>query len=100
VSGNRSAESDPRFTHRPLNGCSGCRQDFSSVAAFDRHRVGSFDPFDRRCMDETEMLVAGMEVDERGRWRIALSDEDRERLRALKGSPYSPTEVEGEEEVA
>jgi hypothetical protein len=77
--------SDPRFAHRPLNGCSGCREDFASVSAFDRHRVGTFEPNDRRCMDDREMLAAGMEVDERGRWRIALTDADRERLQALKG---------------
>jgi hypothetical protein len=33
---------DPRFKQKPLHGCSGCRQDFTSVALFDRHRVGVY----------------------------------------------------------
>jgi hypothetical protein len=28
----------------------------------------------RRCLDEEEMREAGMELDKRGRWRIALSE--------------------------
>jgi hypothetical protein len=77
---------DPRFPRRPANGCSGCRQDFASVDAFDRHRVGRYGfsyeeglQFDipredgRRCMDESEMLAAGLELDDRGRWRVAAS---------------------------
>jgi hypothetical protein len=69
---------DPRFPQRPLNGCSGCGTDFASVSAFDRHRVGKFEPLERRCMDETEMVAAGLELDPRGRWRIAA---DAERIR-------------------
>ena len=46
----------------PLNGCSSCCLDFTSVDAFDRHRVGSFE-YDwtvdrtdgRRCLDADEL---------------------------------------------
>jgi hypothetical protein len=80
--------SDPRFPRTPLNGCSGCRLDFASVDAFDRHRIGCYAftyseglDFDiphedgRRCMDADEMLDAGFELDDRGRWRLAAAAE-------------------------
>jgi len=92
--------SDPRFPHRPLNGCSGCLADFASVSAFDRHRYGTYEPLERDCMDEAEMLAAGLEVDPRGRWRIKLSASDRERLQALRGSAESPAEASSKEEAA
>lgn len=77
-----------------LNLCRSCETDFSSVAAFDRHRTGTHEytflegielgrEDGRRCMDPDEMLEAGMEVDSRGRWRIALSEADQTRLAAL-----------------
>lgn len=34
---------DPRFKEKPLHGCSGCRQDFTSLGLFDRHRVGAYE---------------------------------------------------------
>lgn len=79
-----------------MNLCTSCGADFSSVSAFDRHRIGSnqydfregleMDPprlDGRRCMDEAEMLAGGLELDRRGRWRIAITDSERERLRRL-----------------
>jgi hypothetical protein len=91
---------DERFPRKPLNGCSGCLADFASVSAFDRHRYGTYEPLERWCMDEAEMLAAGLEVDPRGRWRIKLSASDRERLQALRGSTESPAKASGEEEAA
>jgi hypothetical protein len=80
-----------------LNFCRTCFRDFSSVAAFDRHRTGVFDytfteglggepPVEdgRRCMDRDEVLAAGMELDRTGRWRIVLTDKDRRRLAQLR----------------
>jgi hypothetical protein len=77
----RSSLSDPRFKQKPLHGCSGCRQDFTSLALFDRHRVGTYeytleqglklDPPQedgRRCLDTDEMKEKGWEQDDRGRW--------------------------------
>lgn len=79
-----------------LNLCRSCDTDFASVAAFDRHRTGVHDytlaeglrfepPVEdgRRCMAPDEMLDHGMEVDGRGRWRIAISEADQKRLAAL-----------------
>jgi hypothetical protein len=42
----------------------------------------------RRCLIGDELPEAGMELDERGRWRIALTDSERDRLqgRGAKGS--------------
>ena len=88
----------------PLNECVTCGLDFASIRAFDLHRVGKFpqsgpsewrdrvaaglvERFDdwrpehgRRCLDEDEMIAAGLERDERGRWRLELTPEDRARL--------------------
>jgi hypothetical protein len=58
------------------NLCRSCEADFASVSAFERHRVGAHDldypehENGRRCMDAEEMLEAGMELDQRGRWRL------------------------------
>ena len=81
---------DPRFPTTPKNGCATCRQDFSSVTAFDRHRVGNYAyPWSperedgRRCLIGDELLEVGMELDPRGRWRVALTDAERTRLQGL-----------------
>jgi hypothetical protein len=73
--------SDPRFKQKPLYGCSGCSQDFTSLSLFDRHRVGLFeytleqglklDPpreNGRRCLDSDEMRAKGWAQDGNGRW--------------------------------
>jgi hypothetical protein len=85
------------------NLCRACGgTDFASVSAFDRHRTGDHEldwsehENGRRCRDTEEMLEAGLELDPRGRWRIVLNDEQRERLRELKGSRLPAFEgVEG-----
>jgi hypothetical protein len=42
----------------PLNGCRSCGADFTSLTAFDAHRVGKHMPLTRRCVDpETVGLV-------------------------------------------
>jgi hypothetical protein len=58
-----------------MNLCRSCSTDFSSVTAFDRHRVGVYaylwspDREDgRRCLVGDELLEAGMELDARGHW--------------------------------
>lgn len=94
-----------------LNYCRACRTDFASVEAFDRHRVGSHeytyaqgfeaapppgwavyhDPAEwapnengRRCLDPDEMVAAGLELDPRARWRVALTEERRKALARLR----------------
>jgi hypothetical protein len=79
--------------HQPLgvvNNCRACGEDFSSVTAFDRHRVrvhaytwSSHREDGRRCLIGDELPEAGMELDERGHWRIALTDSERDRLQGL-----------------
>jgi hypothetical protein len=64
-----------------VNYCTSCDCDFSSVAAFDRHRIGThaytnaeglkMEPLredGRRCMEVDEMTAAGMELNSKGRW--------------------------------
>jgi hypothetical protein len=73
-----------------MNLCRSCSTDFASLAAFAKHRVGvheyvwSTDREDgRRCLRGDGLLEAGMELDARGRWRVALTDEKRSELIAL-----------------
>ena len=61
----------------PRNFCASCGEDFASVRAFDRHRVGSHEvvwslenEHGRRCLDAGEMRAAGMAPCGRGRWQI------------------------------
>ena len=81
-----------------MNLCRLCGEDFGSVSAFDRHRTGKHElnwpehEDGRRCMDEEEMAAASMELDPRGRWRIALTEESQERLKSLKGSRLPASE--------
>lgn len=51
----------------PLNYCRACGNDFTKVAYFDRHRIGTHEydysidrPDGRRCMNTEEMLEAGL----------------------------------------
>ncbi len=51
----------------PLNGCGVCSRDFTSVPAFDAHRVGTHDhdvsldqPDGRRCLSDDEMEAHGL----------------------------------------
>jgi len=75
----------------PLNECSGCSRDFSSLRAFDTHRVGEFPQngpseyrgdiehwtpeLGRRCLTIEEMTQAEpprrFVQDARGRWNLA-----------------------------
>jgi hypothetical protein len=80
--------------------CCACWRDFSSTAAFDRHRTGvhqydfaeglELDPpreDGRRCMDEDEMGAAGMALDRRGRWCITRDVEAARKLRIRQETP-------------
>lgn len=53
--------------------CPTCLEQFGSVRAFDRHRVGSFASpgtfqHHRRCLSPTEMLEAGWTRNPKGQW--------------------------------
>ncbi len=56
-----------RFDH-PRNACTACGHDFTSLKLFDQHRTGRFEPLTRRCLDEDEMVAAGLALDKNGRW--------------------------------
>ena len=69
-----------------MNLCRACDTDFSSVAAFDRHRAGVHEYLfaeglqmnppredGRRCMAPEEMLGGGMGLDPKGRWKLVPS---------------------------
>ena len=67
---------------RPRNFCASCGEDFASVRAFDRHRVGRHDVLwsldnegGRRCLDSVEMEAAGMAPGGRRRWEIVAEAE-------------------------
>jgi hypothetical protein len=84
-----------------VNLCRACNTDFASLAACDKHRVGvheylwSTDRADgRRCLRESELLEVGMELDPRGRWRIALTNEKRVELVALSASKSKTVRAE------
>jgi hypothetical protein len=98
---------DPRFAHRPLNGCGRCHQDFTSLELFDRHRVGDHaldwpeHENGRRCLDAEEMAAKGWEQDDKERWLDpARAGRARRAFSALGGSAGSASEVEGEEVAA
>lgn len=50
--------------------CSVCGATFSSVAAFDFHRVGPYVRGGRHCLTASEMQAEGMIQDERGWWKL------------------------------
>ncbi len=62
------------------NLCCGCSRDFTSVAAFDRHRTGRYMPDTRRCLTEQEMSERGLERKPSGQWGNVKTDRDRARL--------------------
>lgn len=77
----------------PLNGCSSCGSNFTSVTLFDFHRVGvhaytysegvAMDPIredGRRCLSAKEMLERGWAKDDKCRWFDPVSV-DRARVR-------------------
>ena len=56
--------------------CPACRLYFNSTAAFDKHRVGVYQPDERRCFSITQMREIGMEVNAKGYWGTELKSED------------------------
>ena len=85
-----------------MNLCRACGRDFSSVEAFDHHRVGKHaytydegvlrDPSrtdGRRCLSLEEMTSAGWTLDARGRW--VHPRELRKRLRRGGDAPTQLT---------
>lgn len=77
-----------------MNLCRDCNNDFSSLAAFDKHRTGThaytsteglrMEPpreDGRRCLTAFEMREKGLGLDRRGRWCV-LAEVGRARVHA------------------
>jgi hypothetical protein len=47
--------------------CTGCHENFNSIAAFDEHRSGEY-PNGRRCLDAISMHARGMVRNKSGFW--------------------------------
>jgi hypothetical protein len=87
-----------------MNLCRACGSDFSSVGAFDAHRVGKHEyDFDyrqperwdgRRCLSEAEIEEAEWQRDKCGRWQQPISESDRERFSQLRRRRVSGREGE------
>lgn len=50
--------------------CPACKKFFNSIAAFDKHRSGSYTD-GRECLDEAGMRAIGMDVNDAGYWVTA-----------------------------
>jgi hypothetical protein len=44
------------------------------VSSFDKHRVGRYEPLERRCLNIDEMLARGMTKNEKGWWTTGEFD--------------------------
>lgn len=91
----------------PLNECSACGSDFTSLKLFDAHRVGkhaytysegiAMEPMredGRRCLSSDEMLERGWEKDGKGRWFDPIAVEAaRQHFRGGTGMPLSASPV-------
>ena len=52
--------------------CVECGKYFNSDFAFGKHRTGKYEPLQRRCRTEQEMIDRGMVVTESGFWASEL----------------------------
>jgi hypothetical protein len=58
----------------PISTCTACGEVFRSVAAFDKHRVGTYEPMRRRCLTTDEMIDKGFDIDKFDHWVTSLMD--------------------------
>lgn len=92
-----------------MNYCTTCKEDFASVRAFDRHRVGKHEYLyseglkmnppredGRRCLGIDEMDEHGLARDGKGRWCVAAEVEHaREYFHSLRGTRETASEPSG-----
>jgi hypothetical protein len=52
--------------------CTGCGLTFASTSAFETHRVGTYEPNNRRCLAEDTLAAHGL-LQQNGIWRLAKS---------------------------
>jgi hypothetical protein len=56
--------------------CMTCGEVFKSEAGFNKHRVGKYKPYDRRCLTVPEMTAIGMVRNDKHLWVTAAYDEN------------------------
>lgn len=63
-----------------MNKCIACGLDFKSVGGFNLHMVfkEKENHCTRRCLTEQELRDKGFEPDDYGRWRIPMTEEQKE----------------------
>lgn len=67
-----------------ISTCTACGEIFHSVTAFDKHRIGTFEPNTRHCMTTDEMIDAGLDIDKKGHWVTELMSQEIALKRAWK----------------
>ena len=58
------------------NECPGCGQLFNSTRAFEKHRTGSHEGGQRRCLTVEQMEAIGMAKNADGWWVTALREQN------------------------
>lgn len=48
--------------------CGACHRYFNSLTAFETHRIGRFEPDERRCMTNDELRAKGLRPNAAGWW--------------------------------
>jgi hypothetical protein len=82
-----------------MNYCRACREDFASLSAFDGHRTGTNTHTfreglergredGRRCLDPDELTAMGWHQDSSGRWKLPLSEAQRQRLAGMRAERH------------
>jgi hypothetical protein len=83
-----------------VNYCRACREDFASLSAFDGHRTGRHTytfreglergtEDGRRCLDPDELEAMGWHQDGQGRWKLPLSEAQRQRLAGMRAERHA-----------
>ena len=73
------------------NQCAACEEYFNSNHAFDKHRIGSFEPDTRRCLTVAEMEAMNFRKTKDDFWLSPIAPKDRERLNRIRNSSQRPT---------
>ncbi len=75
------------------NQCPSCGEYFNSFTAFDKHRVGSFEPNERRCLTVAEMQINNFGKTKDDFWLCPVSQKDRERINQIRSKRKKTTTV-------
>ena len=75
------------------NQCAACEEYFNSAHAFTKHRVGSFEPYTRRCLTVAEMEAKTFSKTQDDFWLCPVTPKDRERLNRIRAKSKKPTPI-------